>query len=57
VLCAGKGEGGCEREKSPLSLSGPPVAMLVVSENAPKPYLVLRDTLRSCEAYGMRPVF
>jgi hypothetical protein len=22
----------------------------------PKPYLVLRDTLCSCEAYGMRPM-
>jgi hypothetical protein len=23
----------------------------------PKPYLVLRDTLCSCEAYGMRPMY
>ncbi len=23
----------------------------------PKPYLILRDTLRSCEAYGMRPLY
>jgi hypothetical protein len=23
----------------------------------PKPYLVPRDTLRSCEAYGMRPMY
>ena len=38
---------------TPLDQSLPNFPILL----PPKPYLVLRDTLCSCEAYGMRPMY
>ena len=39
----------------PLSTNLSPLLAALPSCPPPKPYLVLRDTLRSCEAYGVRP--
>ena len=49
------------KQNMPAPLPTPPpfvqITPTLPSFPPPKPYLVLRDTLCSCEAYGMRPMY
>jgi hypothetical protein len=50
----GRGDGGHKNSgKHPFNQPFPNSPILSPSQ----PYLVLRDTLRSCDAYGMRPKY
>ena len=40
---------------APCARPPPPLTQALPSFSPPRPYLVLRDNLCSCEAYGMRP--
>ncbi len=58
ALCSALFAGGClriasrsMRARSIQSLPNSPILL------PPKPYLVHRDTLCSCEAYGMKPMY